>query len=204
MRRLTLIRHGLTDWNASGRFQGHIDRPLSDDGREQARCLREHVADSPVDLVASSPLVRARETAEIAFPGHPLHLDPRLKELHFGLFEGRTQSENEALEEWAWWYEDPFERRAPGGESYRELRERAVAWLLDLPDVPHVVAVTHSGVIQMLVAWVIGAEHPRWRKRIYLRHSGITRLLFRGEDMVIERVNDTRHLPSNGFDPFLD
>jgi len=205
MHRLTLIRHALTDWNVSGQFQGQSDVALSEQGRKQARRLARHVRGlEPDALVYSSPLGRARETAEIAFPDREIRLDPRLAELDFGAFEGATQQQNEQRSEWAWWIADPYERPAPGGESYRQLRERAVAWMEALDGPEHVVAVSHSGTIQMLLAHVLGVERPRWRKRIYLRHTGISRVLFRGTEAIVERVNDTRHLAAEGADPFLD
>ncbi len=205
--RLTLIRHALTDWNASGRFQGVADVELNREGREQARRLAAYVARLEPDAeVYSSPLKRAVETAAIAFPGRELRLDARLKEIDFGEFEGRTQAENERHPGWAAWSLDPYARRAPGGESYAMLRERAVAWMEEVvaSSSPHVVAVTHSGTIQMLLAHVLGVEQVRWRKRIYLRHASVSRVLFRGEEVLVERVNDTRHLVSEGGDPFLD
>ena len=207
MRRLTLIRHALTAWNADGRFQGHSDVPLSDDGRRQARRLARHVTGTETDAVVyASSSSRALETARIAFPNHEIVVDPRLRELNFGVFEGHTQSENEARDAWREWFADPFERRVPGGESYRDLRERMVAWMEDAHAAheDHVVAVTHSGAIQMLLSWVLGVEHPRWRKRIYLRHASVSRVLFRDGDMLVERVNDTRHLTAEGADPFFD
>ena len=206
MRQLTLIRHALTEWNASGRFQGHTDIPLSAAGVGQARRLGKHLArlEQGVDRVYSSPLGRARQTAEIVFPGRDLVLDERLKELHFGLFEGYTQAQNEAQPGWAEWYADPFGRAAPGGESYEMLRARALEWMSTLPELPHIAAVTHSGTIQMLVSAVLGVERPTWRKRIFLRHSGVTRILLRGDEALIERVNDTRHLSREGGDPFAD
>lgn len=207
MLRLTLIRHALTDWNASGRFQGSADTELNEEGRAQARRLRDYVARLEPDAeVYSSPLKRAAETATIAFPGHEVRYDPRLKELSFGEFEGKTQAENELHPGWATWFSDPFGLAAPGGESYSMLRQRAVAWMDEVvaSDAQHVVAVTHSGTIQMILAHVLGVEKVRWRKRIYLRHASVSRVLFRGEEILVERVNDTRHLASQGGDPFLD
>lgn len=205
-RALTLIRHGLTEWNAAGRVQGHSDIDLSDEGIRQARRLAERTArlDS-VDLIVASPLSRALRTAEIAFPDRDVSTDRRLMELHFGDFEGRTVSDNVATAAWQTWLEDPFMRAAPNGESYRQLRERVVAWFGDLPsDAGHVVAVTHSGTIQMLLAHLLGIERPRWRKRIYVRHSSLTRILTLDGETVIERVNDTRHLDEQGDDPFWE
>ncbi len=206
MRRLTLIRHALTEWNSAGRFQGHSDVRLSDEGRAQARALAGYVASfQGVDALISSPLARAVETTRIAFPDQPFTTDDRLRELHFGSFEGRTLAENEVDVAWPDWIADPFDRMPPGGESYRLLRERVVAWLADtrraLPEA-HVVAVTHSGTIQMLLSDLLGVERPRWRKRIFLRHTSVSHVLFRSTDAIVERVNDTRHLVADGEDPF--
>jgi broad specificity phosphatase PhoE len=208
MRRLTLIRHGLTAWNVEGRFQGQTDVPLSDAGRDQARALAGYVAAFPgVDVVVASSLARAHETARIAFPEVEPVLEDRLRELDFGVYEGRTLAQNQADPSWATWIADPFDRAAPGGESYRALRDRATAWLADArrayPDA-HVVAVAHSGTIQMLLADLLGVERPRWRKRVYLRHTSVSHVLFRGDDAVVERVNDTRHLVAEGEDPFAE
>ena len=206
MRQLTLVRHGVTDWNTSGRFQGHSDVPLSAAGRKQAAALAKHVLSvaPKVDLVYASPLVRARETAEIVFPNKRILLDERLKELHFGAFEGATQGENEQHPDWVAWFADPFSRQTPGGESYEELMARAAAWLDTLPKDADSFAFAHAGTIRMLISFVLGLTRPTWRKRIYLAHTGMTRILFQGDEAVIERVNDTRHLAPNGLDPFAD
>ena len=206
MRQLTLVRHGVTDWNVSGRFQGHSDVPLSAAGREQAAALARHLksAVSKVDLVYASPLVRARETAEIVFPGRDILLDERLKELHFGAFEGATQSENETHPAWDTWFADPFKRQAPGGESYEELMVRASEWLNTLPKDANSFAFAHAGTIRMLISHVLGLTRPAWRKRIYLAHTGMTRILFQDDEAVIERVNDTRHLAAASPNVFSD
>jgi broad specificity phosphatase PhoE len=203
MRRLTLIRHALTDWNSTGRLQGHLDCPLSEEGIAQARALGKRVGSSEVDLLFSSPLQRAHDTAKLAFPESTITTDKRLMELDFGVFQGKSPVENQGHEAWDWWHEDPFSRRIPEGESYRDLMVRVVSWLEDLPEARHVVALTHSGPIQMIIAHVMGVTHPRWRKRIFLRHTSLTRLLYKDSEVLIERVNDTRHLRSD-FDPFLD
>lgn len=208
MRRLTLIRHGLTAWNVSGRFQGHSDIPLSPEGRAQALQLAAYVATfSHIDELYASPLARAVETAGLAFPGREPRRDERLREVDFGDFEGRTRAELEHDPRWLAWIADPFERPAPGGEAYRDLRERVMDWLVDARAAHaggHVAAVTHSGTIQMLFAALLGVERPRWRKRIYIRHTSVSHVLFRGEEAIVERVNDTRHLVADGADPFAE
>jgi broad specificity phosphatase PhoE len=205
MQQITLIRHGVTEWNLSGKFQGHTDIPLSEQGRQQALVLAKHLKKAKVDVIYSSPLQRALETAQIAFPDREIIQDARLKELYFGMFEGFTQAENAQHQDYPWWMADTFKRPAPKGESYEALRARAVAWMKSLPQEKHIIAFTHSGTIQMLLSYIMGVEHPMWRKRIYLRHTGITRVLFKDGEAVIERVNDTRHLAKHGdVDPFSD
>jgi broad specificity phosphatase PhoE len=205
MQQITLIRHGVTEWNLNGRFQGHTDIPLSEKGQQQAQMLAKHLKKAKVDIIYSSPLQRAMETAKMVFPNREIIQDARLKELHFGAFEGFTQVENEQHQDYAWWFADPFKRPAPQGESYQALRNRAVEWMKTLPEDKHIVAFTHSGTIQMLLSYIMGVEHPMWRKRMYLRHTGMTRVLFKHGEAIIERVNDTRHLAKNGdIDPFSD
>ena len=208
MRRLTLIRHGLTEWSVAGRFQGQSDIPLSDAGRAQAALLAPYVATFPdVDVVVSSTLTRAVETSAIALPGRVPLLEGRLRELHFGAFEGMTKVELERDPRWSVWLADPYLLAPPGGEAYADLRRRADAWLAEAREAhagAHVVAVTHSGTIQMLFSSLLGVERPRWRKRIYLRHTSVTHVLFRGDEAVVERVNDTRHLVLDGEDPFAE
>lgn len=157
-----------------------------------------------IDLVYSSPLQRTVSTAELALPGRELLLEPRLMELNFGRFEGKTMAENQQDPAWLQWMAEPFYTAAPEGESYAELRRRAVAWMNELPDEGHVVAFTHSGTIQMLLSHCLGLEHPRWRKRIALRPTSISRILVKEHEVIVERVNDTRHLPNESGDPFDD
>lgn len=206
MRQLMLIRHGITDWNISGRYQGHSDVPLSQQGIEQAQALARYLQGSKtkVDFIYSSPLKRALETAKIVYPNQDITPDSRLKELNFGEFEGATQAENERHAAWDSWFANPFERRAPGGESYAELMARAAQWLTTLPKDANSVAFAHAGTIRMLISHILGLEKPPWRKRIYLTHTGMTRILFKEDEAIIERVNDTRHLTPNGLDPFSD
>ncbi len=198
MRRLTLIRHGLTTWNAEGRFQGHSDVPLAPRGRAQAERLREQAARlEPIDVILSSPSVRAAETAEIAFPGHRLLRDERLRELDFGVFEGRTFAQNEAHPAWSWWAADPFGRPAPRGESYRALQARAIALLDEAAgrwQGADVVAVCHSGTIQMLLAHMLGVDRPRWRVRLEVDHTSVSQVRFEDGFTIVECVNDVAHL----------
>ena len=89
-RNFYFLRHGQTAWNVEGRFQGHSDIPLNEVGLAQAHDAAKILARCPIDLIVTSPLMRARRTAEIvsAQLGKPLLFDDDLKERRFGAFEG--------------------------------------------------------------------------------------------------------------------
>lgn len=193
MRYLSLIRHAVTDWNLEGRVQGRRDIPLSATGEAQALALRNRFAGENV-LLYTSPLGRARTTAALAFPEHTPISDPRLSELDYGVFEGRTLTERQALPDWHRWRLEPYHHAPPGGESYAQLTRRVVAWFAGLPDAPHVVAVTHSGTIQALLAHLLALPPTPWRRRFYLGQTSVTRLLLDGPDALLERLNDLAHL----------
>ncbi|MCI8514314.1 MAG: histidine phosphatase family protein [Lachnospiraceae bacterium] len=126
-----LLRHGETDWNAVKRIQGNVNIPLNERGRLAARLTAEAMADIPFDVIFSSPLDRAYETARILAEGRGLEVmkDERLKEIHFGDFEGTLWSDIREKEEFACIYrffEDPG-RYVPerGAESFESILGRS-------------------------------------------------------------------------------
>lgn len=130
LRHVLLARHGETDWNLAGRWQGHTDVPLNATGRAQAAALAERLRGEGIAAVVASDLSRARHTAEIvaAALGVPLaFVDPDLREQRFGRFEGLTPGECEARypEAWSRYVANP-QAGAPGGESRAALLERVV------------------------------------------------------------------------------
>ena len=168
--RLVLWRHGRTEWNATGRFQGQLDPPLDEEGRTQATLAAPHLlaAGLPPEgtVVVSSDLSRAAETAETltALLGVPLRLDARLREHGMGCWEGLTRDEV------AQRYPDQFADwtagrpiRGRGGEESAEVADRAVAALADLPPAQVAVVVTHGGTAGRLVERLlgIGPDHRR-------------------------------------------
>src|SRR4051812_15965596 len=136
MTTLVLARHGETDWNASGRLQGHTDRPLNDYGRRQARELADRLAGDGIAAIYASDLSRAKETAEIvgAGLGLPVVIDADLRERNWGSWEGLTASERDTV---------AFE----GGTSraHRERLMRAVRRIAERHPGQRVLVVTHGG-----------------------------------------------------------
>ncbi len=144
-----LVRHGETEWNATGRYQGHLDSPLTPRGMAQAEALGESLAAIPeiIDTVFVSPLGRARETLEIIARNGLLpqaQSDQRLMEVTAGAWDGLTQEDIDAQWPDALKRATPFDWyfRSPDGESYDAARVRALSWLNDVRGT--VIAVSHG------------------------------------------------------------
>jgi 2,3-bisphosphoglycerate-dependent phosphoglycerate mutase len=167
-----LARHGETDWNRDLRWQGHSDPPLNDRGREQARALAESLTGSRFAALYSSDLRRASETAEIVAARLNLQVvvDPRLREIDIGSWEGFTLAELQAAapQAVARW-EDHGVRGWEGGESHEEMLARvraAVGAIADRHDGEEVLAVAHGGPIRALRALAAGLDYPRDRRSV--------------------------------------
>lgn len=152
------IRHGLTRANLEKRYIGKTDLPLCEEGW-QALAERKRNCDYPaVQKVYSSPLLRAKQTAEYLFPDNFLETVDNLREFDFGEFEGKTIEELEGNEEFRRWISSPSSAHVPGGESGEELVARAteaVAYIFSQmmeQRLTSVAAVTHGGLIMSLFA----------------------------------------------------
>jgi len=159
---LYLIRHARSIWNAEGRWQGQADPPLDDIGLKQAHALADHLRGEALAAVYSSPLARARQTAEIiAQTCHtPLIFDDRLKERHIGEWAGLTLEEVKAryptVYRPGWHINGP-----PGGESQASLMARAAAVFAEIvadhPDTT-VAVVSHGGTLNAYLAHLFGTQ----------------------------------------------
>jgi broad specificity phosphatase PhoE len=185
---LLLARHGETDWNRDGRWQGQTDTPLNERGREQARALAAEVDGNGITAVYASDLARARETAAIVADrlGLPLHIDPRLRELHFGGWEGLTTPEIEELypEEIERWRADDGSSAFAGGETYEQMGRRVVAALTDIAAAhpsADVLVILHGGPIRGLLAHASGVTYGEQRLlRAHLANCDVVRVTVEG------------------------
>ncbi|MDZ7963002.1 MAG: histidine phosphatase family protein [Aulosira sp. DedQUE10] len=130
--RLLLVRHGETEWNRQTRFQGQIDVPLNDNGRQQAQKAGEFLQNIPFDFAVSSSMLRPKETAEIILHHHPsvkLELQDGLREISHGLWEGKLEAEieQEFPGELERWRIEPAQVQMPEGENLQQVWERSVA-----------------------------------------------------------------------------
>ena len=186
------LRHGETDWNAAGRLQGRLDIPLNAKGEAQAKrnggMLAELIDDAPAMTYAASPMLRTRQTMQIArqalgLPAEGFMVDDRLLEISFGEWEGKTWSEVEsgAPQEYRARDADAFNYAVPGGESYAMVTKRVMSWLADVKT-PTVV-VSHGGIMRCLRGHVLGLPGAAIlhldvpQDRVMLIEGGAVRLL---------------------------
>jgi broad specificity phosphatase PhoE len=199
--RLLLVRHGVTTWNREGRFQGRLEAPLADEGRLEARLLGARLAADPDPMVVvTSPLGRARETAEVvasAIGAPAIRDDERLVEIGQGEWEGRThdelaRTEPERYAAWATTDQEP-----PGAERIPDALLRVAEALREVTanDAPAVCLVSHGGILRLAVrhlldldasrAWAMDVDNASlselWRKRV-------------DDPWRLVRWNDTGHL----------
>lgn len=200
MKRLLLIPHGQTDWNAEGRVQGHTDIPMNAHGREQARRLAHSLRPEKIAAIIASDLRRASETADfVSAQVHvPIRIDARLREIHFGDWEGLTAKEI-AVHDPAGWerWEKGSLTSPPRGESLQSLAHRLETALreaiaTDSPD-GAILLVAHRGSLRVLICLALGFD-PDLMHRFRLDQASVSELLLSAKGAVLNRLNDIHHL----------
>ena len=204
---LIAIRHGETEWNSQGRFQGHLNSVLNAAGLAQAEALGEYLARERFDLLLSSDLGRALQTASaIAMrTGHEIVVEPRLRERRMGIFQGLTPAEVEARYrgEYARFKSRDPDYVIPEGESMRQLFERSIACFTELA-LRHaglaLATVTHGGVLAMLYRHAVAMplDAPR---DFALHNTGVNRFRHRRGAWQLQSWGDINHLEHALDDP---
>ena len=198
--RLILVRHGQTEWNAGGRYQGQSNVALSDTGRKQARFLAERFPVRQLDAIYTSDLDRAKETAECVGKRLGLTVCPEkaFRELSFGDWEGLTYQEISLRwpEEAKKLFTAPDELSIPNGETFRELQKRALdkIHLLYEKHIDQTVAVFAHGAINKTI--LAGLMHIPLHYLWSLRQDNTAVNILRLDDgyVMVELINSTSHL----------
>ncbi len=192
MARLVLIRHGETEWSASGKHTSVTDVPLLDVGRRHAERLRGRLAGREFALVLSSPRSRARETAGLA--GMAVEVDDDLVEFDYGAYEGLTTPEiREQRPGWSVWSDG-----APGGETVEQVGVRADRVISRaLAAGGDVALFAHGHLLRVLAARWLGLP-AAYGGHLALDTGSVSELGFERERRVIWLWNDTSHLHSPG------
>ena len=169
--RFYLIRHGETDWNKGGRYQGCTNIQLNDAGREQARLLGERFKFLPLDVVYVSPLDRAVATAAPLAAAHGLTpvQDAHFREINFGEWEGHTIAELKEKYGKAYidFFENPFDHPVPGEGSFQNAMDRALEGFEALAERhkgQNVAIVSHGGLLRVMLVGLLGMGDEFYRK----------------------------------------
>jgi len=199
-----LIRHGQSEGNAERRFGGHTATPLSPRGRRQAQATARALQDEELTAIYSSDLARALETAQplAKLTGLQVHPTRAFRERSVGVMEGLTfeDAAQQHPEQYAALLHRDFEHVLTGGESYRQLLDRA--WQkLDEIIAQHkggkIAVFSHTGTICILALHLMGALDAPELKPVWITNANcaITRFELRDDGFVrVLTINDTRHL----------
>ena len=201
--RLLLIRHGETNWNKMGRFQGTIDIELTEEGKNQAILLSKRLKNK-FDYIYTSPLKRARETAEILTDSSnkDLNIVENMKEINFGSWEGLTIKEirEKYNDEFNKWKIDAQEGKIVGGEfSLKNASIRGTKCILDIVNKHRgqtIAVVAHGGIIKASLIGLFDWDMTMYHKTV-LGNTSITEIIFTDDlKPVLMKLNDTNHLKS--------
>jgi probable phosphoglycerate mutase len=211
--RLYLIRHGQSAGNAEGRFGGHGPTPLSDLGREQAEKTAKVLSKEGVNVIYTSDLLRAVQTAEplAELLDIRIHRSEAFRERHVGVLEGLTfdESKQNFPKDYYALVNRKVHHVITEGESYRQLLRRSTAKLGDIVrehQGERIAIFSHTGAICFLILHLLGAIHRGTKQTpwIVTSNCGINRFELRGiRNVRVLALNDTRHLVrSTGNDAF--
>lgn len=195
MIRVYVARHGETTWNVQGRIQGRSDPGLSPEGYAQSRALLEQLKGRSILTIYTSTLKRSILTAQPIADhfGLPLHEQPELDEIAFGILEGKQilDSDGEVRREWKRFKENPFTYRIPGGENYTDVTNRIkpfVEAVLQNHRGEEILIVGHRVVNQMLIGLLI--DYPSEEMLTMQQNTGFFYLVEKnGEPKVFYPAN---------------
>lgn len=205
MTEIIIIRHGETEWNIMGRFQGHSDIPLSPEGRRQAELLGQNLAIDAVDKIYASDLIRAVETAQplAARFGLVVERDAALRELNFGAWEGRYFSEinEETPDMMKMFYRDPESIDIRGIENFQEFRRRVAGRVRAIAAEnkgKRVVLISHGASIRILFTDILSMPiRAIWHVSQF--NTAVNRIRFEDDGFAtITLMNDVAHLTVRG------
>ena len=197
---ILLVRHGETDWNRSGRIMGIRPVPLNQNGLTQAARLALQLTALPAPALYSSPVVRARQTANILASTLrvPVTEEPGLSEIGVGEWEGLHWNEFDGDPARVNFYRLPQEARPPGGETLGEVQQRAIAAVeraLGRMKAGTAVLVTHADVIRTIVAHYLETDLQTMR-HMQIDHASVTALEITGSSGTLLCLNS---LPDLGW-----
>ncbi|QDZ39466.1 histidine phosphatase family protein [Euhalothece natronophila Z-M001] len=213
--RLLLVRHGETDWNKESRFQGKMDIPLNENGKEQGRKAADFLKETQLDFAVSSPMLRPKETAELILSHHSeieLELKEKLLEISHGNWEGKLKPEieQEYPELLKQWQETPEVVQMPEGENLQQVWDRAIAAWEEIvaekgkntEGMKTGIVVAHDAINKVILCALLGLSPSNfWNVK---QGNGAVSVIDypEGKDgaPVLQAINITSHLATGIFD----
>jgi len=200
MTSIYLVRHGQTAWNKEEIFRGRTDIPLDETGLREAEGAGEYLKEIRVTAIYSSPLARARQTAEKVAVFHPVEVKshPGIIDMSFGDWEGHSlkQIRDSDEERYRQWKEQPHLLEIPGGETLGEVRKRSMAALEEVirwhPD-EIVVLVSHRVINKVLICGALGIDNSHFWQ-IGQDTTAINLIQYRNGKFMLSFLNETCHL----------
>jgi broad specificity phosphatase PhoE len=203
---ILLVRHGETDWNREKIFRGVYDVPLNDNGRHQAQLAAKALSSHEIDAAYTSPLSRAAETASVVLGPHGIQAKPHagLLDINYGDWTGKPESEvvRDWPEEHAKWSVHPHEVYIPGGDTLKDVFDRAFAAMEEVAqrhDGQTVALFAHRVVNKLLILGALGLTLDRF-PFILQGNCCINKFIRVEGGYLIEYLNDTSHIRYAGAD----
>lgn len=197
MTRIFLVRHGETNWNTQGRFQGQSDTPLNETGQRQATALGNYLKGETLQAIYTSDLRRACDTAKEIGTYHKLEVkpNPHLREMNFGSWEGLvyTEIQEKFPEKLADWQKNIMTTAPPGGENLEQLVARVQAAYRDIihnnPE-GDILLVAHGGVLQVLLCFALDLS-PQKYWQFHLDPGSLSEIAVYSQGVILNRLNLT-------------
>ena len=201
MTEIYIVRHGETEGNQVMEFNGQHNTMLTETGYKQAELLGEYFKDKKVDSVYSSDLTRAYETAQ---PLSNIHnktviMDERLREINGGDWQGVKFTDLEDLYpvEYKVWLYDLGAAKCPGGESVKDVGERAFACLKEIAEENQgksVVVVSHATPIRALITIISDGDISEIKNHSWLPNASVSKIIYENGSFRVEYAGETSHL----------
>lgn len=199
-KKILMTRHGETEWNTIRRMQGHKNSPLTDFGIQQAKWLKERLKDDDIDVIYTSPLGRAYETAIILSKGRDIEVITRdeLKEIYLGSWEGQRLEEVEKThKEINYYFWNEPEKYIPiDGESFEELIDRSKRFFNEVlleSEHKNILVVAHAVVLKSFLAYTKGKEVKDLWEGPHLQPTSLTKAELVNGELIYEFIGDTSH-----------
>lgn len=200
MTKLFLIRHGQSEWNKLNMIQGQKNTLLTDLGMKQAQCLGNRLINEDIDIIYTSDLSRAYNTAKIIsdIVHKPLIASEFLREINFGSWQGLSiyEIQNKYKNEYIMWLKEPHKMSLEGAETLQILQDRVMEYvniILDENKGKNIAIVSHGATLKTLILGLLDIELSHY-KNLALKNVSLSIVEFKEYNRVLTSLNDISHL----------